>query len=76
MRQKDVLLLYSGGLGSVLSTCYLIREEYPVDKEIVDAITSVFKKEILPKMGQLMSSKEEKQKIKNLKFYEKKVEWL
>lgn len=54
---------------------YHIEEEYPVDEEAVRGIVKIFQETILPEMHRLIQTESEKQRIKYLEYYEKKIEW-
>lgn len=50
-----------------------LEEEYPVDEEIINGTVKIFQETILPEMNRLVDSDIEKNIIKNLNYYKKKV---
>jgi len=54
---------------------YPIEDKSPIDQEVVDGTLQILQKMILPEMNQLIRSESEKQRIKYLNYYEKRIEW-
>lgn len=54
---------------------YHLDDEYPVEEEVIDGTVKIFQETILPEMDKLIASEGEKNRIKHLEYYKKKVKW-
>lgn len=54
---------------------YHLEDEYPVDEEIIESTTNIFKSVIRPKLDELMQSEMNKYIIKHLKYPKDKIIW-